>query len=236
MHKIHRWAVRCVAATSLILALPASAYLQFTYTSQQLPLASYLIEDYPQDISEIPMSPPAFSLSFTTSEPGLARAASTTLLIENFTFSLLSPDADYIHYPTFISPSSYGRIELDQDGKVAGWDFLLQMTELITPETNMLFYEMHDHHVTVRSNSDTGDQLGLRFHPITWHGQWIQLVQLDITFADEQNRGSWTVEKMAVPEPGMGGLLLGGLAALLWSRRTNRRSIRQEKICLKSAN
>ena len=227
MRKIHHWAVRCLVVASFFTALPASAYLQFTYTSQPLPLASYLVEGEPWDINEIPLPPPAFTLSFTAAEQDLSLAALTPFLFDDFTFALISPDADYITYPILISPASHGQVALDADGNVASWDLMIQMTELITPETNMLFYEMEDNHVNLSSSSEAGDQIGFRFHPITWHGQWIQLVQLDITFADENNPGIWTVEKVAVPEPGMAGLLLSGFAGLLWARRRGKKCPRQ---------
>jgi hypothetical protein len=218
MHQVHRWAVRCLAAASFAIALPASAYLQFTYTSQPLPLTSYLIEGYPQDINEVPLPPPAFSLSFTAPGPDLARSASNAYVGTDFKFSLISPEAEYI------------------DGKVDGWDLAIQITELITPDTNLLFHRMNDHHVNVVSNSERGDQVVNSFHPITWHGEWIQLAQLEITFADMKNRGTWTVNKIDVPEPGLAGLLATSLTMLLWSRRRHKSVFGREKTCLKSAN
>lgn len=222
MRMIHHWAVRCLAVASLITALPASAHYQFTYTSQSLPLSSYAIEGSPQDINEIFLPAPAFSLSFTSQEQTISRSAVPSFYSNDLRFSLISPDANYIDYPILIDPSSYGQVTLGEDGKVAGWDFMVQMTELITPETDMLFHKMHDHHVNVLSNSENGDQMGYRFHPITWHGEWIQLVQLDINFAEAKNRGTWTVEKITLPEPGVAGLLLSGLAVLIWTRRRNK--------------
>ncbi|MEN0038546.1 MAG: hypothetical protein AAGC78_15830 [Cellvibrio sp.] len=236
MHKIHHWAVRCLAASSLAIALPASAYLQFTYTSQPLPLTSYLIEGYPQDINEVPLPPPAFSISFSAQEPDAARSAANAYFAKDLTFSLISPDAEYINYPILLDPASYGQVTLGADGAVAGWDLMLQITELITPETDLLFHKMNDHHVNVVSNSERGDQVVNRFHPITWHGEWIQLAQLEFTFADMKNRGSWTVEKVELPEPGLAWLLATGLTALLWSRRRHKSVFGREKICLKSAN
>lgn len=236
MHKIHRWTVRCLAAASFAIALPASAYLQFTYTSQPLPLTSYLIEGYPQDINEVPLPPPAFSLSFTAPEPDLARSASNAYVGTDFKLSLISPEAEYIDYPILFDPSSYAQVTLGADGKVDGWDLAIQITEMITPDTNLLFHRMNDHHVNVVSNSERGDQVVNRFHPITWHGEWIQLAQLEFTFADVKNRGIWTVEKVELPEPGLAGLLATSLMLLLWSRRRGKRVGANEKICLKSVN
>lgn len=236
MHQVHRWAVRCLAAASFAIALPASAYLQFTYTSQPLPLKSYLIEGYPQDINEVPLPPPAFSLSFTAPGPDLARSASNAYVGTDFKFSLISPEAEYIDYPILLDPSSYAQVTLGADGKVDGWDLAIQITELITPDTNLLFHRMNDHHVNVVSDSERGDQVVNSFHPITWHGEWIQLAQLEITFADMKNRGTWTVNKIDVPEPGLAGLLATGLTMLLWSRRRHKSVFGREKTCLKSAN
>ena len=219
MHMIRRWTVRCLAIVSLVVSLPASAYLQFTYTSQPLPLASHSIEGYPQDISEMLLPPPAFSISFTAQELDFARTASSSYSASGLQFSLISPEAEYINYPLLLDPSSYGRITLGLDGKVESWDLMLQITELITPETDLLFHRMHDHHVNVVSHSDHGDQTVLRFHPLTWHREWIQLAQLEFAFADPDNHGIWTVENIALPEPRLAGLLLSGLAVLFWSRR-----------------
>ena len=96
---------------------------------------------------------------------------------------------------------------------------MVQMKELITPETDMQIYDMNDHHVSATSNSETGDQLTFRFHPVTWHREWIQLVQLEFAFTNESERGTWTIEKVDLPEPGLAGLLVTGLTLLLWSRR-----------------
>lgn len=88
----------------------------------------------------------------------------------------------------------------------------------------------------VVSNSAHGDQVVNRFHPITSHGEWIQLAQLEFTFADMKNRGIWTVEKIALPEPGLTVLLLTGLGMLAQSRRRRKRQVHREKTCLKSVN
>lgn len=228
MQTILRWAARCLAITSFVISLPASAYLQFTYTSPQLPLTSYLIEDSPQDILDISLPPPAFTLSFSAPEQDLSLQPLTHFLMEDFTFSLISPEANYIDYPMDFSPAAYGQVTLNGDGMVAGWNLMVQITELVTPETNMLFHEMHDHHVRVISNSDRDDQVIFRFHPITWHGDWIQLVQLEIGFANTSG-GNWTVEKISVPEPRLAGLLLIGLLVLLWSRQKGKNSLGDDK-------
>ncbi|HSC67448.1 MAG TPA: hypothetical protein VLC79_07150 [Cellvibrio sp.] len=223
MHKIHRWAARCVAATSLILALPASAYMQFTYTSQAMPLTSYFIEAEPVDFSGYSLPAPSFSISFIAQELDLGRSASRAYAATNLQFSLISPEFEYIDYPLLLDPSSYGRINLGLDGSVESWDLALQMTELITPETDLLLHGLKDHHVNVASHSDYGDQAMLRFHAVTWHRQWIQAAQLELTFSDLEHRGTWTVENIALPEPGLAGLFMSGLAVLVWARRSSRR-------------
>lgn len=224
MQMILRWAMRCVAAATLAISLPASAYLQFTYTSQPLPLTSYLVDGWPYDLGET-LPPLAFNLSFNAPEQDISLHPLTHFVGENFTFNLISPDADsIINYPIDIKPSSYGQVSLNDDGEVAGWNLMLHMTELITPDTDMLFYELHDHHINVASSSETGDQLSFRFHPTLWRGYWLQLAQLEITYADT-TRGNWAVEKFYVPEPRLAGLLLTGLLVLLWSRQRSKRRI-----------
>lgn len=226
MQTILRWALRCLATTTLVISLPASAYLQFTYTSQPLPLTSYLVDGWPYDLDE-PLPPLAFNLSFTAPEQDLSLNPLTHFVGENFTFNLISPDANaIIYYPIDIKPSSYGHVSLNQEGEVADWNLMLQMTELITPETDMLFYELNDHQIRVTSSSEAGDQLTLRFHPTLWRGYWLQLAQLEITHADTSS-GNWTVEKFSVPEPHLAGLLLTGLLVLLRSRQRGLRRIGQ---------
>lgn len=219
MQTILRWTARCLAAAALVISLPASAYLQFTYTSQPLPLTSYLVEGSSQDLIDPPLAAPAFTLSFRAPEQDLSLQPLTPFIAESFAFSLTT-EPNYIDYPIDIDPASYGQVSLTGDGTVAGWDLMVQMKELITPETDLQIYEMSDHHVSVVSNSETGDQLISRFHPVTWHREnWIQLVQLEFAFTNESERGSWTVEQIDLPEPGLAGLLVTGLSLLLWSRR-----------------
>lgn len=226
MQTILRWSLWCLAAATSAVSLPASAYLQFTYTSQPLPLASYLVDGWPYDVGET-LPPLAFKVSFSAPEQDLSLQSLTHFVGENLTFNLISPDADdIIYYPIDIKPSSYGHVSLNDEGEVAGWNLMLQMTELITPDTDMLFYELHDHQVGVTSSSETGDQLTFRFHPTLWRGYWLQLAQLDITYADT-GTGQWSVEKFSVPEPRLTGLLLTGLVVLLWSRRRGKRRIAQ---------
>ncbi len=223
MQTILRWALRCLAAATLAISLPASAYLQFTYTSQPLPLTSYLVDGWPYDVGVLP--PLGFRLSFSAPEQDLSLHPLTHFVGENFTFNLISPDADsIINYPIDIKPSSYGQVSLNDEGEVAGWNLMLQMTELITPDTDMLFYELHDHEIGVASSSETGDQLTFRFHPTLWRGYWLQLAQLEITYADTTS-GHWTVEKFSVPEPRLVGLLWIGLLVLFWSRQQGKRRI-----------
>lgn len=223
-----RWVIRCLAVASLAIALPASAYLQFTYTSQQLPLTAHLIEGWPQELFEPPLPAPAFTLSFQAAEQDLSVQPLTHFLAENFTFSLISPEADYIYYPVDISSTSYGQLSLNRQGEVAQWDLMLQMTELITPDTDMLFYDMHDHQISVTSSSETGDQLTIGYHPITWHRHWIQLAQLEFTFANAGS-GHWTVETISVPEPRLIVLLSMGLLVLFWSRQKRKHLIDDDK-------
>jgi len=226
MQTILRWAVRCLAILSLVISLPASAYLQFTYTSQPLPLNSYRVDGWPYDLDE-PLPPFAFNLSFSAPEQDLSLHPLTHFVGENLTFHLISPNADdIIYYPIDIKPSSYGHVSLNEEGEVAGWNLMLQMTELITPDTDMLFYELNDHQIHLTSSSAVGDQLTFRFHPTLWRGYWLQLAQLEITYADTSS-GRWTIEQFSVPEPRLAGLLLAGLLVLLWSRQQRRRRIGQ---------
>jgi|GEM_PF-4608594 len=229
MQMILRWTLRCLATASIVASLPASAYLQFTYTSQPLPLTAYLVEGSAQDLIDPPLAAPAFTLSFRAPEQDLSLQPLTPFSTENFAFSLTT-EPNYIEYPIDIDPTSYGQVSLNSAGAVAGWNLAVQMKELITPETDMKIYELSDHHVSVVSNSETGDQLTSRFHPLTWHREnWIQLVQLEFAFTNESERGTWTIEKLDLPEPGLAGLLVTGLMLLVWVRQRAKAPVAMKK-------
>lgn len=231
MRVIRCWSALCLVIASLIVSLsvslPAFAHLQFTYTSQELPLTSYFVNNEPWDIAEFGLAPVAFTLSFTAPEQDLSLKPRTDFLLEDFSFSLVSPNADDIlYYPLDLNPSSYGQVTLNQAGDIAGWNLVLRISEAITPETNLLFHRLSRHFVTVKSSGGEGscncDQFINRFHPTTWHRHWIQLAKLELTYAEASSPGNWTIEKIAVPEPGVAGLLVAGLLGLLWSRRGSR--------------
>jgi hypothetical protein len=222
MHLFQRW-VRCyLAFVSLVISLPSSAYLQFTYTSPELPLTAAYIEGYPWDISDIGLMPVGFSISFKTPEQDLSRKPITHFFMDDFTFSFRS-EHDLLYYPLRLSPASYGRVSLNREGEILGWNLMIAITELITPDTNMWFYRNVNHRVDIVSQGGTGlcncDLFTNKFHPTTWHGQWIQLVLLQFDYSNTNNVDSWTIEKIAVPEPRTMAFLLIGLLGLLWSRR-----------------
>lgn len=223
----------------LVLSLPALANYHFTYTSQPLPLTSYLIDGYPQSLDDIAIAPPVMSLSFNAVQPaGVmqsgAALAGTTYWAKDFSLSFASIDGAHIDYPLLFDPSSYAQVALAA-GQVVAWDLMLQLTELITPETDMYFYERNGHWAKIRSSNIGGDEVINRFHPFTWHGEWIQLALIEHTFSAMNNLGVWVVTPTWVPEPGIAGIFLAGIAALCWHRR-RRLGLAATKICLKSIN
>ncbi len=239
MNQFRYWAATSLSLMWLICSLPAAANYHFTYTSQPLPLTSYLIDGYPQDINDLEIASPVMKVSFNavqqaSGEQSMVAAAGTSYRAMDFTFSLSVDEGEIIYYPILFDPSSYAQVTLD-GGAVVAWDLMLQMTELITPETDMFFYERNGHWAKVRSTNHTGDEVINRFHPFTWHGEWIQLALIEHTFSGINNPGVWVVTPTWVPEPRMGGIFLMGFVALCWYRR-RRLGPAVTKICLKSIN
>ncbi len=227
MHIFQYWIKRFLVIASMVISLPASAYLQFTYTSPELPLTAAYIEGYPWDISDIGLMPVGFSISFKTPEQDLSRKPITHFFMDDFTFSFRS-EHDLLYYPLRLSPASYGRVSLNREGEILGWNLMIAITELITPDTNMWFHRNVNHRVDIVSQGGTGlcncDVFTNKFHPTTWHGQWIQLVLLQFDYSNTNNVDSWTIEKIAVPEPRTMAFLLIGLLGLLWCRRVRQGS------------
>ncbi|HTF96983.1 MAG TPA: PEP-CTERM sorting domain-containing protein [Cellvibrio sp.] len=227
MCNIRRWISRCLVSISLLsisllVSLPASAYLEFTYKSPVLPLVASYNEGYPVDISDYELPPVSFIVSFKTPEQDLSLKPVTHFFMDEFEFTFIS-EHDQLYYPLRFSPASYGRVSLNREGEILGWNLMITITELLTPETNWWAYRNINHRVDITSRG--GDNLcncdlyTNQFHPTTWHGQWIQLVALKFEYSNTNDVGNWTIEKIAVPEPASAGLLLTGLLGLFGLRR-----------------
>lgn len=232
MRGTRSWAARCFVVIALAISLPASAHLVFTYTSNELPLTAYSVNGYPDDLKDYKdISPILFSYSFTVPEQDLSLQPSTTFRFKDFTFAVTYPNGDdLLYFPLdFFSSRSGGWVTLDQSGNITDWNVMLRMTELITPETNPLFHRLSNNFIAVKSSSEDGDKLSNRFHPSTWHGYYIQLAKIQMSYSGASNFSNWTIErltgqKVAVPESGSAGLLLAGLIALWWTRRVTKRN------------
>lgn len=210
-----------LAVLSLVISLPAFAYLQFTYTSPQLPLtAAYYDgspwEDYPVELRE----PVSFSLSFKTDEQDLSRKPVTDFYMKDFEFTFNFEAGDGVFdYPMRVSPVSYGRVSLNREGEIVGWNLTITITELITPETDIERVHVADYWELILSRGGDGtcncDQLISRFNVHTWHYVWLQLAPLQFDYSSLTNAGNWTIERIPVPEPmGLGLLLATGLGLL----------------------
>lgn len=222
MHSIHRWAVRCLAFISLVIAVPASAYLQFTYTSPELPATAVFIAGDPVNVDDFWLEPISFNVSFNVAEQDLSLKPITHFFMDDFSITFNS-EFGPLYYPLRLSPASYGRVSLNRQGDITGWNLMLTITELITPETNMIEYRLANHRVDITSQSGTGcncDLFSNRFHPFTWHGgRYIQFQLYQFDYLGTNDVGSWTIREVSVPEPRMMGVLLLGFLGLLWSRR-----------------
>lgn len=214
------------ALASTILASPShAALLKFTYTSNLLPLTATYYEgelwDYPEEIE-----PLSFSMSFTAEEQDLSLKPITSFFMDEFSFSHNS--SYYIFdYPLRLSRGSYGRVSLNKAGDIVSWNLLLEMSELITPETDLGEHKVANRKASVVSRGGAKtcncDLLTSRIHVHTWHYHWIQLAPLKYEFSDANQIDNWTIERIDVPEPGLAGLFFSGLATLLWCRRRDKR-------------
>jgi hypothetical protein len=225
MYKFYCWIARILFFSALMISLPASAYLQFTYTSQQLPLTQALYGNAPwEDFVYEDYGPFNFSISFKADEQDLSLKPVTHFLMDDFTFAF---DADYfvLDYPLRISPTSTGRVSLNKKGEIVGWNLTVTITQLITPDTDMEQLYAAGHWETIASRGGTGscncDVFTHRINSHTWHHRWIKLAPLQYIYSGESGIDNWSIEKINVPEPGSAGLLLAGLLGLLGLRRAD---------------
>ncbi|WP_039916788.1 PEP-CTERM sorting domain-containing protein [Cellvibrio mixtus] len=221
MRVIYKWAARCSVIALFVFSLPASAHLVFTYTSDELPLTSYSINGELDDLANhTDILPIAFTFSFTAPEQDLSLNPSTKFSFKNFTFSLISPEG-LIEFPLdLFSERSGGWVNLDSAGNVLEWNVLLRITELITPDTDLILHRLARHFVALKTNSETGeDKFTNRFHPVEWESRWVQGEKIQQSYSGGNDAGNWSITKVDVPEPGVAGLLLAGVLGLFWSRR-----------------
>ena len=221
-----------IALVAPLLALPSSAaLLKFTYTSNPLPLSAVYWDHQEIDFQEIgiDLPPLAFTLSFSAAEQDLSRAPHTHFFMNDFTFALTS-GGDYLSFPLNISAGSQKRVTLNKQGDVIGWNLHLIMTEQKTPETDPVVHKLSNNKIDLISRSGNStcncDFFEHRYHPVTWHRHWIQLIPIELEFSAINKPSNWTIERIDVPEPGLAGLLFSGLAVLLWRRRAHKNPIR----------
>ena len=223
MHKLPLKAVGYLTLTLFaFVALPSSAaLLKFTYTSDPLPLSAAYYEgelwDYPEEIE-----PLNFTMTFTAEEKDLSLKPTTSFLMDDFSFALNS--SYYVFdYPLRLSPASYGRVSLNKAGDIVSWNLLLDMSELITPETDLGEHRVANRKISIVSrggaNTCNCDLLTGRIHVHTWHYHWIQLAPLKFEFMNTNHIDNWTIERIPVTEPNSTGLFLAGLLGLMSLRR-----------------
>lgn len=97
---------------------------------------------------------------------------------------------------------------------------LLRITELITPETDLILHRLARHFVALKTSSETGeDKFTNRYHPVEWEKRWVPGDKIQMSYSGGNNSGNWAIARVSVPESGVAGLLLTGLLGLFWSRR-----------------
>ena len=229
MHKLPLKVVGYLTLTLFaFVALPSSAaHIKFTYTNQDLYFISHRIEEVPTVIDSTGLPVPSFSLSFTLPEIDLSLQPTTAFFTQQLSLSLNSNAAEYLDFPAELSPSSYAQVSLNPEGQITDWNLVVFATELITPETNLEIHSIMEKWVAVHSNNLTGDQLTHRYHTYTRRQQTLrQAALLEFNYEGNNSLSNWTLERIRVPEPGLAGLFLSGLAILLWRRRAHKNPIR----------
>ena len=208
----------------LIQASAANAVLLFTYTSNQLPWqASYSESESVEWGNDIA---PSFTLSFTAPEQDWTLKKNTNLFMENPSITLTD---NYILEQIDIRSLSYGRVTLDKNGDVTGWNLILFLTEYIAPNATPFekyLYQLTSERIDIvsRYGSDTCncDSFKKHFYPVYYFprsNSYMRLVQQDRFYGDSNDPGQWTISHINVSEPPALGLLVIGLGSLMFYRR-----------------
>ena len=228
MHKLPLKAVGYLTLTLFaFVALPSSAaLLKFTYTNPELLFTTHKVDEVPTVIDGFEAPIVFIRFSFTVPEQNLSLQPITSFYTQDLNLTADSSNPDILYSTLELLPFSYAQVSLNQTGEIISWDLAAFAKEAITPETNLEEHARTDESVNVRSNSASGDLLTHRFHPSTWHGHWIQLALLEFNYEDEASLNNWTLERIRVPEPGLAGLSLSGVAILFWRRRAHKNTIR----------
>ncbi|HEY8939091.1 MAG TPA: hypothetical protein VIM59_02835 [Cellvibrio sp.] len=216
----------------LIQSSAANALLLFTYTSNPLPWQASYNEGYPDDLgSDIA---PSFTLSFTAPEQDWTLKKSTNFFMENPSITLTD---NYILEQIDIRSLSYGRVTLDQNGAVSGWNLILFLTEYIAPGATPFekyLYQLASERIDIvsryGSNTCNCDSFKKHFYPLYYFPRsntYMRLAQQDRFYGDSNSPGQWTISHINVSEPPALGLMVIGLGSLFFYRR--RMNARQRK-------
>ncbi len=227
MYAVRYFLACCFVTASFLAASPASAYLQFTYTSPEMSVTSalYIGEpwEHPDDWDVDPLS---FTVSFKVEEQDLSLKPVTHFFIKEFDF-LINGYSQILDYPMRVSPASSGRVSLNRMGEIVGWNFVITVLELITPDTDMGKFYAANHWETFASgggvNTCDCDAFTNRFNNYTWHHVWIKLNPIQLQYSSANNVESWIMEKISVSEPAPASLLLIGISVLVYFRRLRSR-------------
>lgn len=208
----------------LMLNTSANAALLFTYTSNDLLWQESYSAGYPFDLGgEIS---PSFTLTFTAPYVDWTQKKSTHFYMENASISV---DENHILQNINISSLSTGRVTLDQNGQVTGWNLILFLTEFLAADATPLEKYLHglvasNIDIVSRYGADTCncDSLKKKFHPLYYYPRsntYERLAKQERFYGGDNNPDQWEVSHIEVSEPKTIALLAIGLGSLFLFRR-----------------
>ncbi len=201
----------------------ASATLLFTYTSKDLLWKESYNQGSPEDTGND--ISPSFTLTFTAPYADWTQKKSTNFYMQNASITV---DENYILNQIDIGSLSSGRVTLDQQGNVVGWNLILFLKEFLAADASGLEKYLHglaadniDIVSRYGANTCNCDSLKKKFHPLYYFPRsntYMRLAKQERYYGYENSAGQWQVSRIHVPEPATTTLFLFGLAGLAATR------------------
>lgn len=227
--------LKYVNVSAFLLLLMATApiahagLMKFTYTSKPLPIQSAFMEGYPDSSVDLnDWVAPSFTLTFTAPEQDLTLKKNTSFFMGD---AQLTMQENFILNNVHIRPQSYGRVSLDADGQVTGWNLILFLTEFIPHDAthfDKYLLQLASARFDIVSRYGSGtcncDSIRESFHPVYYSPRsntYTRLVNLERYYGDINETNQWQVDRIAVPEPHSIGLIALALSALFIRRRAS---------------
>lgn len=214
MKFIQRLSTTATLFLTTLFSQSSLAYLQFTYTSQELPLLQgYRDGEVDDGIGSYDPPFPLFSASFTKTDNS-----------QTMTFNTgdLSVGAPYPPYQLLNDvPATNSSITLNKDGIVAAWNFSLAMTQIVPESPDN---PMYSRNWLVESsygiNTCNCDKLffGADLFIERPFNTWQFIGTLGFLHGGPSDPGNWSIGEVNVPEPQPHMLFLTSLAMIMLAR------------------